>query len=162
MLLSIVLAGRNDGYLADYLYRLETTINQYSASLPDASMKLLELIVVDWGSEVPLCDVISLTPKAQRYTKFLEVPRQLAGDVFDQITAINVGIRRAEGDFIMLSDSDCVYTPYSLNQLFAILSKQRRDLSVELESHIFNISRVQVPESFVQRRPGYELSLIHI
>ena len=156
MLLSIVLAGRNDGYLTDYLYRLETTINQYSVSIPDDSMELLELIVVDWGSEVPLCDVISLTPKAQGYTKFLEVPRKLAGDVFDQITAINVGIRRAEGEFIMLSDSDCVYTPYSLNQLFAILSKQRSDLPVELENHIFNISRVQVPESFVQRRPGYQ------
>lgn len=156
MLLSIVLAGRNDGYLTDYIYRLETTINQYSVSLPDDTLDFLEVILVDWGSEVPLCDVISLTPKARKYTKFLEVPPQSAGVGFDQITAINIGIRSSEGEFVMLSDSDCVYTPYSLNQLFAILSKQQIGLCLDLENQIFNISRVQVPESFVQRRPGYE------
>jgi hypothetical protein len=78
-LLSLVLCSRNDDFQGDPRWRLETTLNH--AARQAALLGRLhdvEIVVADWGSEVPLRDVVALTEDAARITRFVTVPVALA------------------------------------------------------------------------------------
>lgn len=94
-------------------WRLETTLDYLGAQAaslgygPDA----IEVIVTDWGSDVPLHEVVTLTPEAHRLTRFLHVPPGLArarqgASPFPEVLALNAAARRATGDFIGRIDQD--------------------------------------------------------
>ena len=64
-LLSLILCSRNDSYMGNSRWRLEVTLNLALINAKRANfLEDLEIIVSDWGSEIPLRDVLQLVPEA--------------------------------------------------------------------------------------------------
>jgi len=110
--LSLVLCSRNDAYMGNSRWRLETTLNYIGAVVAamDAPADV-EIVVTDWGSAAPLKDVVVLDPRAQAITTFVTVPPELAASLqqdspFAEVLAINAAARRARGTYIGRIDQD--------------------------------------------------------
>ncbi len=161
MLLSIVLFGRNDSYREDYLYRVETTISMFSQGLSDLGrVDNSEILFVDWGSEQPMRDAITLDENGAKLTSFLEVTPEQAIDLSSDgaiyvCAAVNAGVRRSSGRFIMLTDVDCLYTYDTLRQMFEVI-EGRAGSWLDVKDNIFNIRRHQVSRHIVERQPSIE------
>ena len=110
--LSLILCARNDAYLGNSLWRLETTLNYTADRVRALGLdREVEIIVSDWGSEVPLATVVKLGAAASPLVSFLHVPPQLARDLqhdspFAEVIALNAAARRARGQFIGRIDQD--------------------------------------------------------
>jgi hypothetical protein len=114
MQLSFILCSRNDEYMGNSRWRLQTTLN----CLGDRVRALgrlddVEVIVADWGSAVPLRTAIALEPPAAAIVSFLTIPRDVArarqGDsAFPEVIALNAAARRARGRFIGRIDQDTI------------------------------------------------------
>jgi hypothetical protein len=110
--LSLVLCSRNDAYMGNSRWRLETALNYVGGRVASIGAEdRVEVIVADWGSEVPLRDAVALAPAAARITKFLTIPatlaRELQGDSpFPEVLALNAAARRARGEYIGRIDQD--------------------------------------------------------
>lgn len=110
--LSLVLCSRNDAYMGDSRFRLETTLNYTANAVASLGMDDdVELVVADWGSDVPLADAVRLGPAAARLTRFVCVPPGLARarqgrSPFPEVLALNAAARRARGAFIGRIDQD--------------------------------------------------------
>ena len=74
-LISIVIPSRNDSYMGNSNWRLETAINFIALQL-DLLNRLddVEVVVVDWGSETPLHDDLQLTGEGEKITRYILVP----------------------------------------------------------------------------------------
>src|SRR5438093_4718038 len=98
--------------MGNSLWRLETTLN-YAAERVAALGRIeqVEIVVADWGSDVPLRDVVGLGPAAARIVSFITVPQPLASRLqrdspFPEVLALNAAARRARGQFIGRIDQD--------------------------------------------------------
>ena len=94
-------------------WRLETSLNVLAeeALVLGLGTDDLEVLVTDWGSEVPLHESVQLTAAASRFTTFLPVPPDMArarqgASPFPEVLALNAAARRATGDFIGRIDQD--------------------------------------------------------
>jgi hypothetical protein len=107
MYLSVVNIGRNDNHGGDYLSRLQRSVN--SLSLAEDT----EYVFVDWGSEGAGMEDAIRWPIP---TRIIKVPRSVINQienpdsVFLVPHALNVGIRRAQGRFILTTGSDTVFS----------------------------------------------------
>jgi hypothetical protein len=73
----------------------------------------VEVIVADWGSDVPLRQAIALEPAAAAIVSFVTIPPALArarqGDsAFPEVLALNAAARRARGRHIGRIDQDTI------------------------------------------------------
>ena len=73
----------------------------------------LEIIVSDWGSEIPLRDVLQLVPEAEGRVKFFHTPEDIAiieqkDSKFPEVIALNAAARRASGEYIGRIDNDTI------------------------------------------------------
>ena len=113
-LLSLILCSRNDCYMGNSRWRLETSINLALLNAQDADfLDKLEIVVSDWGSEVPLSEVLDLVPEAKSTVKFIHVPPDIAevkqkDSKFPEVIALNAAARRASGEYIGRIDNDTV------------------------------------------------------
>ena len=74
-LISLILCSRNDSYMGNSRWRLETSINLALLNAKDANfLDKLEIVVSDWGSEIPLSEVLNLVPEAKDRVKFVHIP----------------------------------------------------------------------------------------
>src|SRR5690348_14561037 len=110
--LSLILCSRNDRYMGNSRWRLETTLN-YTADRVRALdlTRDVEIVVSDWGSDVPLADTLQLNAAAAEVVSFVTVSPQLArrlqGDSpFPEVIALNAAARRARGQYIGRIDQD--------------------------------------------------------
>lgn len=159
-LLSIVLCGRNDNYLGDFKYRITTSINYLCRNAEKIGrLKDIEVIVVDWNSETPLSAALYLVPEALETIKFIIVPPDIAKkyltnrQVFNVGCAINVGIRRANGTYIMPMTADTLITSTSLQNLLLLL-EEKLDPVFDPKKTMLNIGRKEVPWQIVKRKPN--------
>ncbi len=159
-LLSIVIVGRNDDYLGGYRYRLQTCLDFLAANLKALGrLNDVEVLFVDWNSQgVTLADEIQLTADAASLMRFVIVPPGVAKArnmlvPFFTTCAVNVGIRRAEGQFIMLADSDSMMPRSSLNALLNVLDGTLPTIAPSNEL-IYPIPRHQIPGAIAARRPN--------
>lgn len=128
-LISLIVGGRNDSYMGDFKWRFSAAINFLCQSLKEIGrIGDLELVVCDWGSEVPLHKVLTLCPEAKDVVRFVVVPPEVAKSVMDAKECTfpipivqNIVIRRSRGQFIGQTDSDVLYTTSTLLSLFAAL-----------------------------------------
>lgn len=110
--LSLILCSRNDAYMGDSRFRLETTLNYTAAAAAAVGAEHdVELLVADWGSVVPLAEAVRLGPAAARLTRFVTIPPDLArarqgSSPFPEVLALNAAARRARGEFIGRIDQD--------------------------------------------------------
>lgn len=106
--ITLVVVGRNDNYGGDFSKRLETTIDWNLKHLPNP-----ELIYVEWNPVLEResdCDWIS---KRYKNSKCYIVPNEIHQKYCDnpklpvmEYFAKNMGIRRAENDWILLVNAD--------------------------------------------------------
>ena len=124
--ISVVIVGRNDNYGVNFMERLNTfirSLDYQTKKYPD----LLELIVVEWN---PLEDYAPLKDVIYQPTNYLlrivTVPPEVHNEIGASAPVLefwgkNVGIRRACGDFILISNPDILFT----EQLIAELAKRK-------------------------------------
>ncbi len=110
--LSLIMSSRNDNYEGSSVWRLQTALNYLARHVEELKLEsVVEVIVTDWGSQVPLRQVLALSPVAARVTRILEVPPELAAFLqkdspFPEVLANNAAIRRARGAYIGRIDQD--------------------------------------------------------
>lgn len=158
-LLSIIVTGRDDNYMPDFLYRITTTLNFISRNLYQLGcLNEVEIVIVDWGSENPMSQTLNLLPQARQICRFLYVPRTLikeiqnGKDYFHPAMSANAGIRRSRGNFIMFSPADTVYSKFSLDSILKLLNGTH-NLPIDIERTYFLCSRHNVSSQFVKRQP---------
>jgi hypothetical protein len=159
-LLTIVIVGRNDDYLGGYRYRLQTCLDFLASNLKALGrLDDVEVLFVDWNSQGATLDTeIQLTPEAASMLKFVIVPSAVAKARNMQVSffttcAVNVGVRRAEGEFIMLADSDSMMPLPSLKALLETLDGTL-PTHFPKEQLIYPIPRHQIPGAVAARRPN--------
>ena len=118
--LSFVAVGRNDNYGGDFLARYQCFLHQLCRQL-GARSPSFEIITVEWNpmpGRASLCDLTGLRELPDNVAlRFIEVPRSVHETfenseripVFEYI-AKNVGIRRAEGDFVLATNPDILFS----------------------------------------------------
>lgn len=162
-LLSIIIVGRNDDYLGNYVYRLQTCLNFLAQNLKTLGrLDDVEVVLVDWNSQgdETLADVVRVSPEAAGLVRFVIVPPAVAHSrnpmvSFFTTCAVNVGVRRAKGEFVMLADSDSMITLPSLQSLLQVLDG---DLPTPWPRNevIFPIPRHQIPGGIGARMPSVD------
>ena len=114
MELSLILCSRNDEYMGNSRWRLETVLNSLAARVQAVGRaRDVEVIVADWGSDVPLREALALEPAAAALVSFVTIPPALArarqGDsAFPEVIALNAAARRARGTYVGRIDQDTI------------------------------------------------------
>lgn len=150
MLLSLILCSRNDSYMGNSLWRLATSINLALLNAKKANfLEQLEIIVSDWGSDVPLSDALELIPEAEGRVAFVYIPIKIAekeqkDSKFPEVIALNAAARRASGEYIGRIDNDTVVGK-SFFQKFHDLAKREPTKELNLKDSFFFIERKSVP-----------------
>ncbi len=155
-ILSVIIAGRNDNYNIDNIYRIDTAINHTASQLErlDATAKV-EIILVDFQGDTPLYKELSLSSLGAqisrsilvRDSKLLENNRD-----FDSATAINIGVRRSKGQFVAVQGLDLMMPYFGWKNLLHILEDQT-DLFRKLQGSLMLTPRRKIPYSICARRP---------
>jgi hypothetical protein len=135
--LSLILCSRNDQYMGNSRWRLETTLNYVAQRVQELEREEdVEVLVADWGSTVPLTDVVQLSPAAAKIVSFLAISPAIARDLqrdspFPEVLALNAAVRRAKGEYIGRIDQDTLVGTHFLRTFFD-LYEDRRQLTVPL------------------------------
>ena len=80
--LSLILCSRNDQYMGNPRWRLQTALNYLAQNVQESGREEdVEVVVADWGSEIPLHTVLQLSPVAARMVSFVAVPPALAREL---------------------------------------------------------------------------------
>lgn len=153
--LSICFAARNDSYTSDFEYRITTTLEFLAEESKIAGISdCFEVVIADWGSEVPLHESLSLSKGAARLAKFIYIPRekvlemQDGKDFFSTSRAFNTAIRHASGTYRLYCGADFLMPSNSLRALIEFL----RDSGGINKSLLF-IGRKKLPWSIVETQP---------
>jgi hypothetical protein len=158
--LSLILCSRNDEYMGNSRWRLETTLN-YAADQVEALGRAddIEILVADWGSEIPLREVLRVTPAAARLVRFMLIPPTVARALqkdsqFPEVLALNAAARRAKGKYIGRIDQDTLVGRHFL-QVFFDLYEGRRTIEAPLDRALLYSNRRAIPYWFAVRCPAY-------
>ncbi|NJL90104.1 MAG: hypothetical protein HC916_10145 [Coleofasciculaceae cyanobacterium SM2_1_6] len=142
-LISFIVSGRNDNYMGNFTYRLATCINYIAHGAKKLGrLADIEIMLTDWNSDVPLAEDLPLSPEAAEICQFVYVPPaiaqtvQLPDQVFFGACAVNVSLRRATGEFILLINADLLIPHYSL-RLLLDLAQRKLELPLPLEKVVF-------------------------
>lgn len=157
--LSLIMCARNDQYQGNSRWRLETALNYVGKNVHELGIeKDVEVIVADWGSEIPLRNVLYLTPAAAKIVSFVLVPPQIAlveqkDSPFPEVLALNAAARRANGEYIGRIDQDTLVGKHFLKTFFWLYEKRR--LLVPLDSAVLLSNRRRIPYRFAVRCPSF-------
>ena len=157
--LSLILCSRNDRYMGNSRWRLQTTLNYAAKMIHEIGRQAdVEIIVSDWGSDIPLREVLELSPAAAEMVSFIQVPARLTAELqkdspFSDALALNTAARRANGEYIGRIDQDTLVGRHFLEYFFE-LYEGKQQLPVPLaEAQLFSNLRM-VPYRFCVRCPS--------
>jgi len=119
---SVVIVGRNDGYGDDFVGRMNTFVRSLDHQVSAYPGKF-ELIIVEWnppGDFAPLSDVIDDTKHLP--VRFITVPADLHDSLEAKYPVLefhgkNVGIRRARGEFVLVTNPDILFTQELIDEI---------------------------------------------
>lgn len=160
--LSIFIPARNDGFMKNFNYRIETTVNYMASNLEKLGrLDEVELIIVDWGSEVPLHQVLQVNESAKKILRYIIVPPDIAVPAqkdsdFPIVLAQNVALRRARGIYHMQTDSDVMFPKDFFIKLFDVLESGQTLLG-PVEKVFFSSQRRHIPWEVIASCPPMEL-----
>jgi len=158
--LSLILCSRNDQHMGNSRWRLETALNYVAKNVHELGREEdVEVLVADWGSEIPLREVLQLSPAAARIVSFLLIPPGIAGTLqrdspFPEVLALNAAARRVNGQYIGRIDQDTLVGERFLNMFFE-LHQGIRHSDVPLDSALLFASRRRIPYRFAVRCPSF-------
>lgn len=159
-LITLCICGKDDNYVDDFLYRIETTINYICQEIEGIKKeKHFELIIVDWASKKPMHDTLSLNSNLKSSVNFLYITENFLKDSKynrDNIPicyALNLAIRRASGKFIFVTSADTILNDCSLLALFNICSKEIKTTFTTDKSY-FTIGRKHIPWEIISQQPN--------
>lgn len=158
-LLSIVTSARNDNYMGNFQWRLETTINFIAANLKKINrLNDVEFVITDWCSDIPLRTVLSLNQEAQKITRFIIVSPAAIGKIktdsdFPASTSFNVAVRRARGRFICLTCTDILWSKNFLISFFDILEGNIK-IGGGVKKSLCVFSRKKIPAGTINKKPS--------
>lgn len=157
-LMSICLVARNDDFHGDYRYRLSMCLNMLAKGLADIGReKEVEVIVCDWGSEVPLHKDLVLHPAAEKL-KFMIIPRDLAlsrqirGATFAYPVGLNAAVRRSSGEYVCELTADVVLNAANLDTLLSVFAGKYP--GIPTREALFPILRRQLHMVQAKRQPS--------
>lgn len=161
-LLSVVITGRDDGYMPDFRYRLQTTLDHFSRNIELLGLAdAVEIIFVDWGSEPPLAETLPVAAGTRNVVRWLHVPAATISEVlgsaggFHNTLAFNAGLRRSQGRFVAFFPADAIVPVHALAQLVELL-EGKIECPVRAEEALWFIARGHVPWQFVSTQPTIE------
>jgi len=156
--LTLLFGARNDAYMGDFKFRFSTCLNFLAQNLKAIDrIKDVEVLVVDWNSDVPLHTVLPLSNDARELVRFIVVPPNIAGPAQkDSPLPIpivqNVAIRRARGKFIGQTDSDILFSRPSLRALFDVIDGNVTEIPTQ--NSLMVASRRHMPFQQILRKPS--------
>jgi hypothetical protein len=159
--LSLILCSRNDEYMGNSRWRLETTLNYIAAQIVALGAEQdVEIVVADWGSEPPLSDALALDPAAAQVVSFVTVPPDVARSLqhdspFPEVIAINAAARRARGDFIGRIDQDTLVGRRFLETFLGWAAADSAPVRAPIDGALWFSCRRSIPYRFAVRCPGY-------
>lgn len=112
---SVVIVGRNDSYGKDFLSRINTFVRSLDHQV-STHPGIFELIVVEWNplnDHAPLAEVLEHTTNLP--ITVITVPDHLhdtlgASSPVLEFHGKNVGIRRAHGEFVLVTNPDILFS----------------------------------------------------
>lgn len=141
--LSIVVAARNDDHGGNLLRRMQIFVNGLIEQCRRFSVPS-ELIIVEWNplpGKAPLAEALNWPPENTHcHVRLIEAPPKLHQRYAHwrslplyQMIAKNVGIRRAQGEFVLATNIDILFS----SELFQFLSerKLRADRMYRVDRH---------------------------
>ncbi len=142
--LSVVAVSRNDNHGGDPLIRTQIFINCLAEQCKIYKIQT-ELIIVDWNpveNEKLLKDVL-IAPESEYFElKFVVVPTELHNKFkyseslpLFQMIGKNVGIRRAQGKFILATNIDIIFS----NELMSFIGKKNLK-----ENEVYRLDRFDI------------------
>lgn len=158
-LLSIIIGARNDAFMGNFKWRLRTTLECIADSLTRIGrLADVEVVVCDWGSQVPLHRVMSLSPAAAGITRFVVVPPALAQSLqkdspFPIPIVQNVAIQRSCGRFIAQTDSDVIFPAATVERLLMVLDGGL-SVGIEPDKALLVASRRHIPFELALCQPS--------
>lgn len=158
-LLSICLVVRNEEYQGDHLYRVRSCLNFLGKGLAALGRQRdVEILVTDWGSEIPLREDLVLLPEVHDLVRFIVVPPALARErqgasTFPYTIACNTAVRRAAGEFIFDLTSDAVLPEASIRALLSVLNGDFPEIPIY--GARFTVPRRQLFRCQAERQPSY-------
>jgi hypothetical protein len=161
-LLSLCVAGRDDNYMPDFLFRITTTLNFVARCLSRLSrLEAVEIVIADWGSDIPLSEKLELSPEARQVCRFLYVPKQVIKDTqqgaeyYHVARACNFALRRSRGQFVFLANTDQILSESSLDSLLRLLEGKITS-PIDLRKAFMIVPRVQIPWQFLDGQPSLD------
>ena len=158
--LSIIITGRNDDYLKDYILKTSYVLNHTLETIYKNKLeKYFEIIFVDWGSKKLMSDVLFIEKKYRKFIKFYYVPKNIANKEIDYKRRINtsrahnLGIRKSNSEFCLLSHSDQIFPSYVLKNLKNFISGNLIDKKIFDKSYIY-IPRKYLSYDFFKNFPS--------
>jgi len=153
--LSLILCSRNDNFCGNSLWRLETSVNLNAKRLKNY-IKESEIIISDWGSEVPLENVLKLNYFAKKIVKFNYIPPEKTKKIpssFSEVHALNSAARISSGRWIGRIDQDTIIGKRFVNWFFKEGYKDeskfffslRRDMRKNEKFSVRSIERWKLP-----------------
>jgi hypothetical protein len=105
--LSLILATRNDNYAGDPMQRLQIVLEHVEKF---AKNRPIEVIISDWGSEIPVAKVIKKYDFVKHVHHSKEVSDSFLLD-FNEVLPLNAAARVATGNHIGRIDQDTILGP---------------------------------------------------
>ncbi|MFB0552155.1 MAG: glycosyltransferase [Phycisphaerae bacterium] len=150
--LSIVAAGRNDDHGGNLLRRMQMFINGILAQSQQYRLSV-EIVLVEWNppQERPrLAEVLPFPERSDYCTiRIIQVPAEVHnrykhadGLALYQMIAKNVGIRRAQGEFILATNIDILFS----DELFAFFASGKMT-----RGKIYRVDRYDVNNKVLQQ-----------
>jgi hypothetical protein len=156
--LSLILCSRNDDYMGDPVWRLQTVLNYTAAQVAALGRQdEVEILVTDWGSAVPLSGAVRLSPLAARMTRFLTVRQELAEQLqgespFSEVHALNAAARRARGTYIGRIDQDTMVGREFLRRFLETVARPAD--APDVDRRFLFAKRRNIPYRFASRCPS--------
>ncbi|MGA2108556.1 MAG: hypothetical protein ABSH25_13040 [Syntrophorhabdales bacterium] len=144
--LSVVVAARNDNYGGDFLYRMQLFVSTLGALANRHRLKA-ELLVVEWNpppDRPRLRDAIDWPSESDLGVRIVTVPEDVHRGLpisdkmpMFEYMAKNVGIRRAHGEFILVTNPDIIFS----DELTAFLARGNLPTDSYIEVDRYDIGK---------------------
>lgn len=159
--LSVILCSRNDQYMGNSKWRLQTSLNYVAQNLSELGrVDDVEIIVSDWGSKTPLHKELELNSVAEKIVSFLITPPEIAkkhqkDSPFSEVHALNAAARRTNGQYIGRIDQDTLIGKQFLKSFFEICENPAK-IDKPFNASLLFSNRRSIPYRFAVRCPAIE------